>query len=127
MPTSHIFEYAIIRIIPRVERGECINAGIILFARTLRFLEARTWLNTPVLTTLAPELDLQLVQQHLDLIHTICKGGKSGGPIGLLPMPERFHWLVAPRSTVIQTSAVHGGLCTNAQLALEQLFERLVL
>jgi hypothetical protein len=121
------FEYAIIRIVPRVERGECLNVGVVLFCRTRRFLDARIEPDLTRLAAFAPGLDLQPIQKQLDHIPLICKGGKSAGPIGLLPHQERFRWIVAPRSTVIQPSAVHCGMCDDPALALDRLLVSLVL
>jgi hypothetical protein len=126
MPTLSAFDYATIRVVPRVERGEFINAGVILFCRTQRFLAARVELDRRRLQALAPHLDPTTVQQHLDLIPRVCVGGKESGPIGALSLSERFHWLVAPRSTIIQTAPVHGGLCADAGAMLDHLLEVLV-
>jgi hypothetical protein len=127
MPAHSSFEYAIVRVVPRVERGEFVNAGAILFCRTRRFLAARIVLERPRLAALAPWLSLADVERHLALIPLICTGGPAGGPIGMLPLAERFHWLVAPRSTIIQTSPVHAGLCATPAAALDDLLERFVL
>ncbi|HEX2914037.1 MAG TPA: DUF3037 domain-containing protein [Chloroflexia bacterium] len=127
MPEQTSFDYGIIRVVPRVERGEFINAGIILFCRTRRYLAARVELNLQRLALLAPEADVEEIQSHLAVIPLICAGGKEAGPIGQLSLAERFHWLVAPRSTVIQVSPVHSGLCADPQKALEDLMARLVL
>ncbi|MBK9944731.1 MAG: DUF3037 domain-containing protein [Kouleothrix sp.] len=127
MPAHSSFEYAIVRVVPRVERGEFVNAGAILFCRTRRFLAARIVLERPRLAALAPQLSLADVERHLALIPLICTGGPAGGPIGMLPLAERFHWLVAPRSTIIQTSPVHAGLCATPAAALDDLLERFVL
>ena len=110
----------------KIERGEFINAGIILFCRTRRFLEARIELDTQRLVALFPGIDTETVQESLDLIPLICAGGKGAGPIGQLSQAERFHWLVAPRSAVIQTSPVHSGLCIEPRTAIEHLVATLV-
>ena len=122
MHTLSTYEYAYVRVTPRVETGEFVNAGVILFCRTRRFLGAHIALDRERLRSLAPELDLAAVQAQLDLIPRICAGE---GPIGKLGQAEAFHWLVAPHSTVIQTSPVHAGLCANPVTALEQLGARL--
>jgi hypothetical protein len=122
----HAFDYAIVRIVPRVERGEFVNAGVILFSRTGRFLEARIGFDAARLRALAPSLDHEVVQSYLDAIPRICAGGDDAGPIGLLSQSERFHWLVAPRSTIIQTSPVHSGVHGDLPAALRNLFEKLV-
>ena len=122
----HAFDYAIVRIVPRVERGEFVNAGVILFSRTARFLDARVELDAARLSALDPSIDCDVVQSYLDAIPRICAGGSDGGPIGLLSQSERFHWLVAPRSTIIQTSPVHSGVHADLRAALTHLFEKLV-
>lgn len=126
MPTRSAFDYAIVRVVPWVERGECINVGVILFCRTRRFLAARIDLDSRRLQALAPHLDPSPIQQQLELIPRICAGGREAGPIGELSLSERFHWLTAPRSTMIQTSPVHGGLCEDPITTLDHLIEVLV-
>lgn len=120
------FDYAVIRVVPRVERGEFVNAGVILFCSTEAVLEARIALDCDRLLALAPEIDCALVQSHLDAIPRICYGGADAGAIGLLPQRARFHWLVAPRSTMLQTSPVHSGVHHDLEAALAQLVEKLV-
>ncbi|SEU35948.1 DUF3037 domain-containing protein [Stigmatella erecta] len=120
------FDYAIVRVVPRVERGEFINAGVILYCLTSRFLTAQVALDEQRLRALAPEVDVALVRGHLESIPRICAGGRGAGPIGQLPQKERWHWLVAPRSTILQTSPVHSGLCEEPGRALEHLMERMV-
>ncbi|HEX2062002.1 MAG TPA: DUF3037 domain-containing protein [Thermoanaerobaculia bacterium] len=122
----HAFDYAVIRVVPRVERGEFVNAGVILYSPTARFLDARIGLDSARLEALAPGLDRDVVQSYLDAIPRICAGGAEAGPIGALSQSERFHWLVAPRSTIIQTSPVHAGVHSDLQAALAQLFHKLV-
>lgn len=126
MPARSSFDYAIVRVVPRVERGEFINAGVILFCLTQRVLTARVELDERRLAALAPEVDVALVRGHLEAIPRICAGGKAAGPIGQLPQKERWHWLVAPRSTILQTSPVHTGLCEQPERALEQLMDQMV-
>ena len=126
MPEPSSFDYSIIRVVPRVERGERINAGIVLYCRARDFLGAGVALDRSRLSALAPELAADLVEAHLRSVQQICEGGKDSGPIGQLSQAERFHWLVSPRSTVIQLSQVHSGLCDDPQLALEHLIETLV-
>jgi len=123
VPTTSSFDYALIRIVPYVEREEFINVGAILFCRTRRFLAARIALNRHRLAALAPTLDPDGLQADLDLIPAICEGA---GPIGQLSQADRFHWLVAPRSTIIQVSPVHCGLCLDPVVALERLLETMV-
>ena len=124
MPMLSSFDYAIVRLAPNVEREEFINVGVILFCRTRRFLGARIELNQERLTALAPNFDVAKTQEHLDLIVRICEGGDD--PIGQLSQAERFHWLTTPRSTTIQISPVHSGLCNDPALALDHLLETMV-
>ena len=125
MPSS--FDYAIVRVVPRVERGEQINAGVIVSCPTLDYLAARVALDTARLLALSPSSDAAEIEAALAVIPLIAAGDPRGGPIAALPRGERFHWLVAPRSAIIQTSPVHTGLCEHPGDALDQLFERLVL
>ncbi|CAA9283631.1 MAG: hypothetical protein AVDCRST_MAG77-4065 [uncultured Chloroflexi bacterium] len=125
-PPRATFDYAIVRVAPRVEREEFVNAGIILFCRTRDFLEARLALDSARLAVLAPDLDVTDVERHLASIPRVCAGGPGTGAIGRLTQSQRFNWLVAPRNTVIQTSPVHAGLCTDPAVALERLVHRLV-
>lgn len=120
------FDYAVVRVVPRVDRGEFVNAGVILFCSTKAVLDARIDLNRERLLALAPSIDLEAVQSHLDVIPRVCRGGAEAGPIGELPQRARFHWLVAPRSTVIQMSPVHSGVHHDLDTAIDSLFEKLV-
>ena len=120
------FDYAIVRVMPRVERGEVINAGVILFCLEAGFLAARVEVNAARLLALWPATDVELVRQHLEAIPRICAGAADAGPIARLSLRERFHWLVAPRSTMIQVSPVHAGLCAEPERALAELFARMV-
>jgi len=115
------YSYAIVRVVPRVERGECINVGVILFARTRRFLEAQMEFDPARLRAIAPEVDGELIARHLATFEAIGAGGPEGGPLAALPQSERFHWLTAPRSTMIQTSPVHVGRCADPSATLEDL------
>lgn len=126
MPVTSSYDYAIIRVVPRVERGEFLNAGVILFCRTLQYLASAIDLDQARLAALAPDLDPAEVRQHLDMIPLICRGGAGAGPIGVLSLAERFHWLVAPRSTVVQTSPVHSGICDDPEAALSHLLDSMV-
>ncbi len=126
MPAPSSFDYALIRVVPRVEREEFINAGVILFCRTRRFLGARLAFNGRRLAALDPALDPAQVEQQLALIPLLCAGDPAAGPLAALPQADRFHWLVAPRSTVIQCSPVHTGLCTDPQASLDHLLETMV-
>jgi hypothetical protein len=125
------FEYAVIRVVPRVERGEGVNAGVVVFCRTRSFLDARIQLGdrqTAVLAALthAAELDLEAVRAHLDAISRIVAGDPDAGPIAALAAPERFRWVTSPSSTMIQPSEVHGGVTNDPAASLDDLFERLV-
>jgi hypothetical protein len=126
VPAHSSFDYAIVRVVPRVERGEFLNAGVIVYCRTERFLRARVQLDRARLAALAPAADADELERALALIPRICNGERDAGPIARLDQPERFHWLVAPHSTVIQTSPVHSGLCTDPAAALEQVFREMV-
>jgi hypothetical protein len=127
VPASHSFDYALLRLAPHVEREEFINVGVILFCRTLRFLGCRVHLDVGRLVALAPGFDSATARTQLDLTPVICAGGPAAGPIGELDQAERFRWLTSPRSTVLQVSPVHCGLCADPQAALDGLFDRLVL
>jgi hypothetical protein len=120
------YDYAVIRVVPRVEREEFVNVGVIVSCPPQDFLEARIELNEQRLRALDPALDMEAVRSHLASIPLICMGGAQAGPIGQLPRRERFHWLVAPRSTIIQTSPVHTGRCTNLPDTLEHLLNVMV-
>jgi hypothetical protein len=121
------YDYAVIRVVPRIEREEFINAGVIVFSRVKRYLNARIHLDRDRLLALSPEVDIALVEEHLRNIPIVCGGGTAAGPIGDLPQHERFHWLVAPRSTIIQTSPVHSGICSDLGVVLEHLMKVLVI
>lgn len=125
MPASN-FDYAIIRVVPRVERDEFINAGVIVHSPTLGFLEARVELDDARLKALWPEADVDELRAHLEVFPRIARGDSAGGPIAQLPRSQRFHWLVAPRSTVLQVSPVHAGQCESAEGMLERLLQRFV-
>jgi Protein of unknown function (DUF3037) len=120
------FEYAMLRVVPREDRGEALNAGIVLHSRPRRFLAARVELDVDLLRALAPGCDPTVVQAQLDTIPRICAGDPAAGPIAGLSRPERFHWLVSPSSTMVQPSAVHTGLTDDPAGTLEHLFATLV-
>ena len=120
------YSYAVIRVVPRVEREEFVNAGIILFARTLQFLQARIALDESKLKAIAPDMDLDLLHRHLATFQAVADGRPEGGDVASQGQSERFHWLTSPRSTMIQTSPVHIGYCDDPQAALEDLMDRLV-
>jgi len=120
------FQYAIVRVLPHVERGECLNVGVILLCRTRRYLGARITLNEGRLAAFAPDLDPATIRPHLDAIERVAAGDPAAGPIARLGQAERFHWLVAPSSTIIQPSEVHSGLCDDPVAELDHLVATLV-
>ena len=126
MASDLTYDYAIVRIVPRVERGEQINVGVILSCVDADFLDARIELDTARLLALDPELDLDAIRAGLATIPAVCAGGPAAGPIGELPPRGRFRWLVSPRSTMIQMSAVHTGRTTDPSAALDRLLETMV-
>jgi hypothetical protein len=120
------YDYAIVRVVPRVERGEFVNAGIIMSCDVERVLQARIELDGAALLALDAGVDLEIVRSTLAAIPAICAGGAQAGAIGELSARERFHWLVAPKSTIVQTSPVHTGQCSDLQAALEHLMNRMI-
>ena len=120
------FSYAVYRLVPRVERGERINVGVVVFCRPLQYLEARTALDESRAACLWPDLDAEMVRSHLAAIERIARGEDDAGPIAALETTARFHWLVAPSSTIIQPSRVHTGICGEPGEQLEKLFRELV-
>jgi hypothetical protein len=120
------FEYVLLRVVPRVERGEFINAGVVLYCQDKRFLEAAFHLDPGRLGALDPRLDQEAVRAHLEAARRVCAGGPEAGAVGLLPPVQRFGWLAAPRSTVVQPSPVHTGLAEEPRAALEHLLEVMV-
>lgn len=120
------FEYAIIRVVPHVEREEFMNAGVILFCAEFDFLGARIEFDQERLLSFAQAANLQLIREHLEAIPKICAGGPDAGSMGQLPPRERFQWLVAPRSTILQTSATHTGLCDAPERVLDHLIQTIV-
>ncbi|TAL10825.1 MAG: DUF3037 domain-containing protein [Chloroflexota bacterium] len=124
MPTDP-FEYTVVRLVPRVERGERINVGVVLFCRTRRFLDARFSLDAgreQAIRALAGDIDLEAIRDHLDVIGRIVRGDPTAGPIGRLADPERFRWVASPSSTIIQPSEVHTGLTDDPVATLDQIF-----
>lgn len=121
------FEYALLRVVPRVDRGEFINAGVVLYCQEARFLEARIHLDPERLRALDPRLDPEAILAHLEVANRVCAGGPEAGAVGLLPPVQRFGWLVAPRSTVVQPSPVHTGLAEDPEEAIEHLLRVMVL
>ncbi len=126
MPELVSFDYAILRVVPNVAREEFLNAGVLLWCVVQDFLDARVELDEGRLLAFAPDAEVETLREHLQVIPRLCAGGKDAGPIGLLSRKERWHWLVAPRSTVIQLSAVHSGLCHSPQEALGRIFDEAV-
>jgi hypothetical protein len=126
VPLSSPFSYAVYRLVPRVERGERINVGVVVFSRPLDYLAARTGVDESRVRALWPDLDLDSVRPHLEAIEKVAAGDADGGPIARLDATARFHWLVAPSSTIIQPSSVHTGLCGDPAGELGKLFESLV-
>ena len=120
------YDYAIVRVVPRVEREEFVNVGVIVSCPAQDFLQARIELDELLLRALDPAIDIESVRTHLASIPAICSGGSQGGPIGRLSRRERFDWLVAPRSTIIQTSKVHTGRCSDPVALLEHLLKTMV-
>jgi len=126
MPVEQTYDYAVIRVVPRVDRGEQMNVGVILSCPDAHFLEARIELDETVLLALDPLVDLAAVRDSLAVIPAVCRGGVEAGPIGALEPRARFRWLVSPRSTMIQPSPVHTGRTHDPALCLEHLMDRLV-
>ncbi len=125
-PQRNQFQYAVIRVVPAVERGEFVNAGVVLLCRPRPFLGAKVALDEARLRAIAPDADPATIAPHLAAIERIAAGDPAAGPIARLTPAERFHWLVAPSSTVVQASEVHSGVCDDPAVELERLFERLV-
>lgn len=126
MPDKQVFEYAIIRVVPKVEREEFINVGVILFSKKLKFLKTLYKVDEKRLKSLCETLDIEEVAQYLKAFQQISEGHPEGGPIAKLDQPSRFRWLTATRSTVVQASKVHPGFCNEPEKALERLFEQMV-
>lgn len=127
MPDKTTYEYAIIRVVPKVEREEFMNIGVIVFSQRKKFLDLKYLVNEDRLRAFAPKIDMALIHSYLKAWELICKGGLKGGPIGQLEIQVRFRWLTANRSTIIQSSAVHPGLCEQPEAVLERLFKEYVL
>ncbi len=127
MRDCHAYDYAVIRIVPQVDREEFFNVGVILSCPARQFLGSRIELDDGCLKAFAAGVDADVVRAHLAALQAVCLGGPDAGPIGALPARQRFHWLVAPRSTIIQTSAPHTGLCRDPEDALEKLLRQYVL
>jgi hypothetical protein len=122
----HPFTYALVRVVPSLDRGECVNAGVVLWCKARDFLDARVGLDEARLRALAPDCDPAAIRPYLDAVVRVARGDAAAGPIAALPPGERFGWLAAPSSTILQPGAVHTGLCEDPAETLEALFERLV-
>lgn len=127
MPEKYLYEYAVIRIVPKVEREEFINCGILLFCKQQKFLSVKYLLNVEKVTLFSPEADLSELEQHLESFHKIVKGTRTGGRIAEMDMASRFRWLTAVRSSCIQTSRPHCGFSTDLEKTLDNLFQELVM
>ena len=126
MPEKHLFEYAVLRIVPKVEREEFLNTGVILYCPKQKFLRVKIIFDEARVAAFAPLLDRETLKANLAALERICLGNLDGGPIAKLEPAARFRWLTATRSTVLQSSKIHPGLCADAELALERLFEQIV-
>lgn len=127
MSERTLYEYAVIRVVPRVERDEFINVGVALYCRRQRYAQVKIYVDEAKCRMLDPSIDLDLIAKHLDSFQRICIGDKGGGKLAMLEQAERFRWLTAKRSTIIQCSVVHPGLCISAEDTHQELFEKLVL
>jgi len=127
VPAHRAFEYAVVRVVPRVEREEFLNVGVILYCKALRFLAARVHVDEARLKAVFPDIDVDEVRRHLDHFVRVAQGGADAGPIGELSQAERFRWLSAPRSTIIQMSPAHAGLCADPANTLDHLMATRVL
>jgi hypothetical protein len=126
MPGKDLFEYAVIRVVPKVEREEFLNVGVILYCAKQKFLQTKFNVDQQRLTALCQKTDIEMLKEYLNGFEQVCKGSREAGEIGKLSIAERFRWLTATRSTVVQTSKVHPGLCDDANEMLEKLFNELV-
>jgi hypothetical protein len=126
VPDPCSYDYAIVRVVPCAERGEFVNAGVVLHSSERAFLKSLVHVDERRLAALWPDLDLEVVRQHLEAYPRVCAGDAEAGPIARLSRSERFHWLVAPRNTIIQVSPVHSGMSEELEVTLEELFRRLV-
>lgn len=127
MQEKHLYEYAVIRVVPRVEREEFVNIGIILFSKKAKFIKVLCHCNTDKIQMLSNDFDVEQLQCNLTSLQKIVNGVKDGGPIAQMDMPSRFRWLTAIRSSAIQTSRPHPGICTDLEQTINRLFEELVL
>lgn len=127
MADKILYEYAVVRLVPKVEREEFFNVGVILFSKSAKYLKVKFHLNRKNLSIVYPEVDFEFISDNLMAMDKICCGGKAGGAIGMLDTPERFRWLTAVRSTIIQTSRPHPGFSDNLDATLQKLFEDIIL
>ncbi|OXG06557.1 Protein of unknown function (DUF3037) [Flavobacterium araucananum] len=127
MQDSHLYEYAVIRVVPRVEREEFLNIGIILFCKKAKFIKVLHHINDAKVEALSNDFDIEQLHCNITALEKIVNGAKDGGPIGQMEIPERFRWLTAIRSSAIQTSRPHSGLCQDLDKTIQRLFEELVL
>lgn len=127
MQEKHLYEYAVIRVVPRVEREEFVNAGIVVFCKRKKFIKVLFTVDAAKLACLSADLDIDQLRLNLESFEKIARGANDGGPIALLEVPERFRWLTAVRSSVIQTSRPHPGLCYDPEAVAQRLFKELVL
>ena len=127
MQDKNLFEYAVIRIVPRVEREEFLNVGVVLFCRDQKFLQCRFELNESRIRAFAPKVNIEQLHEYLCAFKLICEGDIDAAPMSQLPMIERFRWLTAARSTMLQTSVVHSGLCSDPEDTLSKLYQRLII
>lgn len=127
MQDSHLYEYAVIRVVPRVEREEFLNIGVILFCKKAKFIKVLHYINDAKIEALSNDFDIEQLHCNITALEKIANGTKDGGPIGAMDIPERFRWLTAIRSSAIQTSRPHPGLCQDLEKTVQRLFEELVL
>ena len=127
MQEKHLFEYAVIRIVPHVEREEFLNAGVVLYCARKKFLQVLSQVNETKIRAFCVKLDMAEIEGYLHSFERICKGGGQAGPIGRLTIAERFRWLTATRSTIVQSSKVHTGFCDDPNAMLQRLYEQMVL
>lgn len=127
MQEKHLYEYAVIRVVPRVDREEFINAGIVVFCKRKRFIRVLFTVDEAKITMLTPDADIDQIRRNLESFQKIGEGAIDGGPIARLEVPERFRWLTAVRSSVIQTSRPHPGLCDDLEFRAQKLYEDYVL
>ena len=126
MPVQHSYDYALIRLMPSIERGESLNVGVVLYCRTKRYLAALTHCDATRITLLDPQCDIATIVAQLQIFSAVAAGDTQAGPIARLPQAERYHWLVAPRSTIIYTAPAHCGVCVDPHYEIDRLMQRLV-